>query len=63
MLNLYMAWLPYEDKIAGKSEELVLKYSPARSGAGKPVLCKSQFCLYLDVLLNFTNRKDIKYDQ
>ena len=33
LLVLYMAWLPFEDKIAGKSEELVLKYSPAWSGA------------------------------
>lgn len=35
LLVLYMAWLPYEDKIAGKSEELVLKYSPKWSGAGE----------------------------
>ena len=35
LLVLYMAWLPYEDAIAGKSEELVLKYSPAWSGAGE----------------------------
>ena len=33
ILVLFMAWLPYEDEIAGKSEELVLKYSPAWSGA------------------------------
>lgn len=33
ILILYMAWLPFEDKIAGASEELVLKYSPAWSGA------------------------------
>ena len=32
---LYMAWLPFEDKIAGASEELVLKYSPNWSGAGE----------------------------
>ena len=25
---LYMAWLPFEDEVAGKSEELVLKYNP-----------------------------------
>jgi len=35
LLVLYMAWLPYEDEIAGKSEELVLRYSPKWSGAGE----------------------------
>lgn len=33
LLILYMAWLPFEDKIAGASEELVLRYSPNWSGA------------------------------
>ena len=37
LLVLYMAWLPYEDEIAGASERLVLKYSPAWSGAGETV--------------------------
>lgn len=32
-----MAWLPYEDKIAGESEKLVLKYSPNWSGAGETI--------------------------
>lgn len=32
---LYMAWLPFEDEIAGESEKLVLKYSPNWSGAGE----------------------------
>lgn len=32
---LYMAWLPYEDKIAGASEELVLKYNPNWTGCGE----------------------------
>lgn len=32
---LYMAWLPFEDEIAGASEKLVLKYSPKWSGAGE----------------------------
>ena len=35
LLILYMAWLPYEDRIAGASEQLVLKYSPDWSGAGE----------------------------
>lgn len=35
LLILYMAWLPFEDDIAGQSERLVLKYSPKWSGAGE----------------------------
>lgn len=35
LLLLYMAWLPFEDEIAGASEELVLKYSPKWTGAGE----------------------------
>lgn len=37
LLFLYLAWLPYEDKIAGASEDLVLKYSPHWSGAGERI--------------------------
>lgn len=37
ILALYMAWLPFEDKIAGESEKLVLKYSPEWSGAGETI--------------------------
>lgn len=32
---MYMAWLPHEDKIAGASEELVLKYNPGWTGSGE----------------------------
>jgi len=35
LLILYMAWLPYEDAVAGESEKLVLRYSPAWTGAGE----------------------------
>ena len=35
ILILYMAWLPFEDKIAEESEKLVLKYNPEWSGAGE----------------------------
>lgn len=37
ILVLYMAWLPFEDKIAQASEKLVLKYNPKWSGAGETV--------------------------
>lgn len=35
ILILYMAWLPFEDKIAGESEKLILKYNPDWSGCGE----------------------------
>ncbi|NLC79184.1 MAG: class I SAM-dependent methyltransferase [Ruminococcaceae bacterium] len=35
LLLLYMAWLPFEDKVAGASEALVLKYNPKWSGEGE----------------------------
>ena len=31
----YMSWLPYDDKIAGESEKLILKYNPVWSGCGE----------------------------
>lgn len=37
ILVLYMAWLPFEDKIAGESERLVLKYNPKWSGGGETI--------------------------
>ncbi len=35
LVILYMAWSPSEDKIAGESEKLILKYNPEWSGAGE----------------------------
>ena len=37
ILVLYMTWLPFEDKIAKASEDLVLKYNPTWSGKGETV--------------------------
>lgn len=37
ILVLYMAWLPFEDKIAGESEKLVLKYNPNWNGCGETI--------------------------
>ena len=34
LVILFMAWLPDEDKIAGDSEKLVLKYNPLWTGGG-----------------------------
>ena len=36
-LILYMAWLPFDDKIARASEDLVLKYSPNWSGGRETI--------------------------
>ena len=65
LLILYMAWLPFEDPIAGKSEELVLKYNPCWSGAGErihpieiPEEYFSRFCLEdheeMELMIPFT---------
>lgn len=35
LLLLYLAWLPFEDHIAGASEQLILKYNPDWTGAGE----------------------------
>lgn len=55
-LILYMAWLPFEDEIAGRSEELVLKYNPVWSGAGevrKQISVPEEYLEYFDI----TNRE------
>ena len=31
----YMAWLPFEDKVAGESEKLILKYNPNWTGCNE----------------------------
>ena len=36
-LILYMGWLPYEDAIAGKSEEIILKHNPNWTSYGDTV--------------------------
>ena len=35
LVILFMAWLPFEDELAGKSEDLVRKYNPTWSGGGE----------------------------
>lgn len=51
-LIFYMAWLPFEDKIAGKSEEIILKYNPEWSGSGetrKPMWVPEEYLSYFDI--------------
>ena len=59
LLILYMAWLPEDDVIAGKSEALVLKYNPRWSGAGE-----TRHPIWIpDVAYkNFTLREHEEYD-
>lgn len=53
LVFLSMEWLPFEDKIAGESEKLVLKYSPNWSGAGEtvhPIYIDPEYEKYFDVV-------------
>lgn len=52
-LILYMGWLPFEDEIAGKSEEIILKYNPGWTGHGdtkKPVWIPDEYLEFFDVI-------------
>ena len=52
LVILYMAWLPFEDEIAGRSEELVLKYNPVWSGCGatrQPIFIPEVMYGYFDM--------------
>ena len=48
-----MEWLPFEDKIAKASEDLVLKYNPKWNGAGatkRPVILPEFVDKYFDTI-------------
>lgn len=52
LVILFMAWLPDDDKLAGESEKLVLKYNPKWTGGGctrKPVFVPEIANEYFDV--------------
>jgi len=52
LVILYMAWLPFEDEIAGKSERLIQKYNPAWTGGGetkRPVIIPEVMNDYFDL--------------
>ena len=63
-LILYMGWLPYEDHIAGKSEEIILKHNPNWTAHGDtvhPVWVPEQYLRYFDLLSQEQFRVDIPF--
>ena len=64
LLLLYMAWLPFEDKIAGASEELVLKYNPQWSGAGEtmhPIFIPVCYNRYFELVFHEEYPLDVRF--
>ena len=63
-LILYMGWLPLEDKIAGKSEEIILKHNPnwtAHSDYVHPVWVPDEFLDYFELISRNEFRIDIPF--
>ena len=61
---LYMGWLPFEDKIAGKSEEIILKHNPDWSGKGDtvhPVWVPEEYLKYFDLVSQKEFRVDVPF--
>ena len=58
LLICMMNWLPFEDEIAHKTEQLVLKYNPAWSGANdtfKSLILPQEYTEY------FTEKENVSY--
>ena len=63
-LILYMGWLPYEDEIAGKSEEIILKHNPNWTAHGDtvhPVWVPDQYLDYFTLVSQHQFRVDIPF--
>ncbi|MCI5730967.1 MAG: methyltransferase domain-containing protein [Eubacterium sp.] len=63
-LILYMGWLPYEDKIAEKSEEIILKYNPEWTGCGDtvhPVWVPDEYLEFFELVSQEEFRVDIPF--
>lgn len=63
-LILYMGWLPFEDEIAAKSENLILKYNPKWSGNGDtvhPVFVPEEYLNYFVIEKQEEFRIDIPF--
>lgn len=64
LLILYMGWLPYEDPIAGKSEEIILKHNPSWSSYGDtvhPVFVPEELFENFDKVLQKEFRVDVSF--
>ena len=63
-LILYMGWLPFEDEIAGKSEELILKYNTKLTGCGDtvhPVWVPDEYLDYFNIEKQEEFRVDVTF--
>ena len=61
---LMMNWLPFEDEIAGKTEELVLKYNPEWTGGGdvmKPMFVPEDYLEYFEVETSGEYRLPVRF--
>lgn len=59
-----MDWLPFEDELALKTEQLVLKYNPDWSGAGetfRPIEAPKEYLEYFDIENNVQFRLPVHF--
>jgi ubiquinone/menaquinone biosynthesis C-methylase UbiE len=68
MVVIWMAWLPYESKIAEETEKLVLKYNPKWTGAGYKTSKDDNFFQFptevieLEELINYHENLEFNYE-
>ncbi len=63
-LILYMGWLPGEDAVAAKSEDIILKYNPTWTGGGDtvhPVLVPEQYLEHFTLKQQKEFRVDVPF--
>ena len=66
LLILYMGWLPYEDEIAGKSEEIILKHNHEWSSYGDtvhPVYVPEELLITFDMVMQKEFRVDVSFSR
>ncbi len=66
LVFLLMNWLPFEDELAGKTEELVLKYNPDWTGAGetfKPIYVPEDYLEYFELTDSTSQRMPVHFSR